>query len=257
MAGAVRFTTAELIETESRIVACRRARARHRAGGVRRACRGDRRARSRRWASWPPRWPSSTARRGSPSWRRERGLRRGPLLDDSHDLRDPRRAPSRGRAGAGGRQGRRLHRQRLRAGRGARRRADRLRRGDARRASGSSPAPTWRASRRSCARTRSSPCWRRWARSCRRAPPTSASSTGCSPASAPPTISRAGARPSWSRWWRRPPSSTRRRDRSLVILDEIGRGTATFDGLSIAWAVVEYLHEVTGAARCSPPTTTS
>ena len=33
-------------------------------------------------------------------------------------------------------------------------------------------------------------------------------------------------------------------ERSLVILDEIGRGTATFDGLSIAWAVVEHLHEV-------------
>jgi DNA mismatch repair protein MutS len=32
--------------------------------------------------------------------------------------------------------------------------------------------------------------------------------------------------------------------RSVVILDEIGRGTATFDGLSIAWAVVEHLHEV-------------
>ncbi len=31
--------------------------------------------------------------------------------------------------------------------------------------------------------------------------------------------------------------------RALVILDEIGRGTATFDGLSIAWSVVEYLHE--------------
>ena len=33
--------------------------------------------------------------------------------------------------------------------------------------------------------------------------------------------------------------------RSLVILDEIGRGTATFDGLSIAWAVVEHLHNTT------------
>ena len=36
-------------------------------------------------------------------------------------------------------------------------------------------------------------------------------------------------------------------ERSLVILDEIGRGTATFDGLSIAWATVEHLHE---ANRC-------
>ncbi|MDE0594036.1 MAG: DNA mismatch repair protein MutS [Roseibacillus sp.] len=32
-------------------------------------------------------------------------------------------------------------------------------------------------------------------------------------------------------------------DRSLVILDEIGRGTATFDGLSIAWSVAEHLHD--------------
>jgi DNA mismatch repair protein MutS len=32
-------------------------------------------------------------------------------------------------------------------------------------------------------------------------------------------------------------------DRALVILDEIGRGTATFDGLSIAWATIEHLHE--------------
>ncbi len=66
------------------------------------------------------------------------------------------------------------------------------------------------------------------------------------------------SRPSWWRCRRRPTSCAMPRARSLVLLDEIGRGTATFDGLSIAWAVAEHIaRDAEASARPSSPRTTT
>ena len=124
-------------------------------------------------------------------------------------------------------------------------------------ASGWSPAPTWPASRRSCARTRSSPSWRRWARTCRRARRRSARSTACSAASAPPTTWRAGARRSWWRWSRRPPSSIRRATARSSSSTRSAAARRPSTACRLPGRRSNSCTTCSARARCSPPTITS
>ena len=233
----------ELIDTEGRIASASRARAEPRAGDLRRAGGGGRSARSAGSGASPRRWPSSMPRRRSPSWREPRATC-GPRVDDSQafEIRGGRHPVVEQALKAA--QGRRLHRERLRARR-----------------------------RRAAAAGDETPDGRIWLVT---GPNMAGKSTflrqnalivvlaqmGSFVPARSATIgvvdrlfSRVGASDDLARG-----RSTfmvemvetaailnQASDRSLVILDEIGRGTATFDGLSIAWATVEFLHDVLGA----------
>ncbi|MEZ5887814.1 MAG: hypothetical protein R3D56_13155 [Paracoccaceae bacterium] len=88
----------------------------------------------------------------------------------------------------------------------------------------------------------------------RDAPPLSASSARSSTGSAPPTIWRADVLEAFMvEMVETAAILNQADDRALVILDEIGRGTATYDGLSIAWATLEHLHDVNRCRALLPP----
>ncbi len=85
----------------------------------------------------------------------------------------------------------------------------------------------------------------------------SAWSTGCSRASAPPTISRAGARPSWSRWWRPPPSSIRRARVRWSSSTRSAAAPPPSTGCRLPGRRSSICTTSTNAARCSRRTSTN